>query len=135
MHPAKLDDLSRSLGELLDADIQWCTAQAYEARLPVRLEHLVIRSRKRIRQLYYELAPAMTDEYRQTWKAAASLGRTHRPKLLEAGRQTRLLTAGTAETPAELNEPSIEVTSAIGRLAHRVRLRIGGGEAQGAAAE
>ncbi len=150
MHPGKLDDVERSIEELLAADMNWCMSQAAESLLPVRLEHLVIRARKRIRQLYYELAPVMSPEFRDAWKIAASLGRTHRPKQLAAGAETRLLTAGTIDVRADAVEQAPEgsedsageeddntsrmgisaadSTSVIGRLAQRVVQRIVGSD-------
>ncbi len=149
MHPRKLDDLQCSLVELVAVHTDWCMSEAQESTLPVRLSHLVVRSRARIRQLYFELAPAMTSEFRATWKVAASLGRTHRPKQLLAGSQPRLLTSGTTDASAEaVEETAAEVEqspnpldahtpavntnadskSVIGRLAQRVVQRIVGGD-------
>jgi hypothetical protein len=85
MHPRKLADVEDSAQELSQAHLRWAIAEAYAGVFAGSLVRLKTQTRKRYRQLYAELASAVTHESRADWKLAASLGRTHRPLALRSG--------------------------------------------------
>jgi hypothetical protein len=97
LHPRTLDiahDLVQQF-EALDHHSAYVEAHArsFKARLDLAIEH----ARKRREQLELELRSAMTRESRAAWHAAASLGRTHRTRLLHSPPPQRLLAAPEAD--------------------------------------
>lgn len=130
MHPRKLEDVSHTLRELTETHMAWSHADARHRVMPKNLDRVVRRARKRIRQLYLELLPAMTAELVGEWKAATLLGRKHRDAL-PAPRDLPRLTAGAPmESTGEPADRRALVTAGDGRkklgLAQRVVLRIAG---------
>lgn len=131
MHPRKVEDVRRTISELVRAHTDWAMADNQRHSLPAGTAQLVRESRTRIRQLYYELLPAMTSESREAWRVVAQLGRTHRPAI-KAPSTVRRLTAGTMSESAADPAPGTALATSgqakrsLGRLAHRVVLRIAG---------
>ncbi|HEY4129386.1 MAG TPA: hypothetical protein VGM50_02155 [Gemmatimonadaceae bacterium] len=85
LHPQTFDRARDLIAQLVAVDYRAGYTEATARSFNIRLAHALKHARKRRRQLYLELQRSMTDESHAAWIGAASLGRTHRPKLLKAG--------------------------------------------------
>jgi len=98
LHPRTFDDARALIQRLTELDRDEIQTSIHSRTFETRLSLTVDASRKRRKQLQHQLRHAMTDETRRAWKAAGSLGRTHRPKQLSAGATPKLLAAPAGQT-------------------------------------
>lgn len=97
LHPRTFDIARDLLEQLVEIDHRAAYAAAHARSFNDRLELASERARKRREQVALELRSAMTRESRAAWRAASSLGRTHRSKALPAPPAQRLLAAPKSE--------------------------------------
>jgi hypothetical protein len=120
LHPHTFD-LGRDLiAQLVQADHLATYAEAHARSFNNRLKYAIGLARQRRKQLHYELRRAVTADSRAALRAAASLGRTHRPKLLPGAPAQKLLAAP--------DSPPSPGAGGMKRLARRVRLRLTRGD-------
>lgn len=120
LHPHTFDVGRDLIAQLVQADHRATYAEAHARSFKTRLKYTIALARQRRKQLYYELRRAMTADSRAALRAAASLGRTHRPKLLPGAPAQKLLAAPDAQrSPGD---------GGMKRLARRVRLRLTRGD-------
>jgi len=97
LHPNALDEALDLIHQLDSLDRDCSYTEAMFAAHPARLADAVSEARKRVRQLFFELWPAMTLSTRAEWRSAAALGRVHRSRALSAGEPLKQLPAATPQ--------------------------------------
>lgn len=121
LHPRTFDIARDLIKQLVAIDHRSAYAEAHARSFKVRLEYATQRARMRREQLGLELRSAMTGESRAAWRAAASLGRTHRPKVLPSAPPQKLLAPPKAD---DLHDGIL----GIKRLARRAGRHLTGAE-------
>jgi len=91
LHPRTFDVARDLVQQLETVDHRSAYVEAHARAFKTRLDLATEHARKRREQLGLELRSAMTRESRAAWRAAASLGRTHRTKVLPSPPPQKLL--------------------------------------------
>jgi len=91
LHPRTFDIARELIQQLEGVDHRSAYVEAHARAFKIRLDLATEHARKRREQLGLELRSAMTRESRAAWRAAASLGRTHRTKVLPSPPPQKLL--------------------------------------------
>jgi hypothetical protein len=90
MHPDTIADARALVDEFVAVHQAWSQADFDKKLMPEAFKFWSQRAHIHIEQLYFELSSAITDDTRQQWDQAASLGREHRPKALGAGNKPQI---------------------------------------------